>query len=520
MTPRQKIFLNVLATYGRSLYALVLGILTARWALNALGQVDYGLVGVVGGLAGFVTFLNDLLAFSVSRFYAVSVGAETGADDRCAAIEECRKWFNTALLLHATIPLALLAAGYPIGEWAVRHFLTIPLERVHDCVWVWRFTCVSCLVGMASVPFNAMYTAKQDIAELTVYSFITTTLNALFLYYMITHPGVWLFRFALWGCLISVIPEGVKVVRAYVKYPECRVTRKYIFDRPRLKEIGAFGLARFWTMLSNIVSGQGNAILVNKYLGPDYNASMTLGNTVVVHTSTLSAALTGAFSPAIMNAAGEGDPEKVRRLSFQMCRMGALLMLVFAIPLALEIDQVLILWLKIPPPFVAKLVVAILIDSVLERMSEGLYMPIIAFGEGMARYSWWAGWCGMFRFAVAWIFLSLGWGLSAICLALVVARIVVVIMRIHMGRVLAGMSPAHWLRTVLIPICAVIAATSAAGLVTRPLPQSLPRVILTTCACELVFLPVSWLFALLPDERAFVVSRMGRMIAAFRGNDG
>ena len=44
MTPNRRIFLNIIATYGRSLYALVLGLFTARWVLEALGQVDFGVM--------------------------------------------------------------------------------------------------------------------------------------------------------------------------------------------------------------------------------------------------------------------------------------------------------------------------------------------------------------------------------------------------------------------------------------------------------------------------------------------
>lgn len=512
MTPKKKIFLNVVATYGRSLYALALGIFTARWALNALGQVDYGLAGVVGGLAGFVSFLNGLLAFSVSRFYAVSVGAEKKTGGKEEAIEECRKWFNTALLIHTVIPIVLLCIGYPIGNWAVRCFLTIPHDRIQDCIWVWRFTCLSCFMGMVSVPFNAMYGAKQDIAELTIYGFVTSTLNAFFLYYMITHPGVWLFRYSLWGCMISTIPTSIKMARSFFKYPECRFNWRYLYDRFRLKEIFVFGVARFWTMLSNIVSGQGNAILVNKYLGPAFNASMTLGNTVVSHTSTLSGALTGAFFPAIMNAAGEGDSEKVRRMSFQLCRIGTLLMLVFAIPLGLEIKEVLVLWLKTPPPFVAELAIAILLDSVLERMSEGLYMPIIAFGEGMARYSWWAGWCGISRFAVAWLLLYCGMGLYGICISLVVARFVVVATRLYFGCKLSKMAPLYWGRNVFFPMVAVSGVSSIAGMVTRSMPPSPLRVLTTTFVCEAVLIPLSWKFVLSRDERRYI---SGRILNAF-----
>ena len=67
MTANRRIFLNIIATYGRSLYALVLGLFTARWALQALGQVDFGLYGVVGGLTAFIVYLNGILAGAMRR---------------------------------------------------------------------------------------------------------------------------------------------------------------------------------------------------------------------------------------------------------------------------------------------------------------------------------------------------------------------------------------------------------------------------------------------------------------------
>ena len=46
MSPNRRIFLNIIATYGRSLYALVIGLVFGRWTLMALGEVDYGLMKV------------------------------------------------------------------------------------------------------------------------------------------------------------------------------------------------------------------------------------------------------------------------------------------------------------------------------------------------------------------------------------------------------------------------------------------------------------------------------------------
>ena len=38
MTPNRRIFLSIVATYGRSLYALVIGLFCGRRALMALGE--------------------------------------------------------------------------------------------------------------------------------------------------------------------------------------------------------------------------------------------------------------------------------------------------------------------------------------------------------------------------------------------------------------------------------------------------------------------------------------------------
>ena len=145
MSPNRRIFLNIVATYGRSLYTIAVGLFCGRWTLMALGQTDYGLMGLVGGLITFVTFINNLLSESVGRFYAVSVGAARKKGNEANGLEDCRRWFNTAVVIYTLIPVLLIAIGYPIGMWAVNNFLTIPVDRVEACRWVFRFSCLSCL---------------------------------------------------------------------------------------------------------------------------------------------------------------------------------------------------------------------------------------------------------------------------------------------------------------------------------------------------------------------------------------
>ena len=135
MNPNKRIFLNVMATYGRSLYALVVGLFTSRWVLMSLGQVDFGLYGVVGGLTVFIEFFNNIMSMAVVRFYAVTVGA-ANLQSQTEGVNECRRWFSIAVFLHTIVPISLMLLGYPVGEWAVKHFLNIPTERIYICVWV------------------------------------------------------------------------------------------------------------------------------------------------------------------------------------------------------------------------------------------------------------------------------------------------------------------------------------------------------------------------------------------------
>ena len=122
MSPNRRIFLNIVATYGRSLYALVIGLFCGRWALMALGEVDYGLMGVVGGLAVFIAYLNGILAGAIGRFFAIAVGEQN--KDVEEGIANGRMWFTTAVAIQTVMPTLLLIVCYPAGEWAVRSFLT------------------------------------------------------------------------------------------------------------------------------------------------------------------------------------------------------------------------------------------------------------------------------------------------------------------------------------------------------------------------------------------------------------
>jgi len=512
MTENRRIALNILATYGRSLFALALGLFSARWVFMTLGKVDFGLLGLVGGLSWFITFLNGVLAVSVSRFYAVSVGRRRTAEDDAVALEECRKWFSIALCLHAFLGVFLVSVGYPAGAWFIRNWLTIPPERTETCIWLFRFVCVSCFSAMVNVPFNAMYKAKQYIAELTVYGFAVTVVNFVFLCYMVSHPGDWLLRYGFWQCLLAVAPQVIITWRACAVFPECRFRAVAVRRGWRdAVELVSFTGWNFFGSLGNLVRTRAPALVVNRFFGPSANATTMVAASLSSHTAIFSGSLKGAFMPALASAWGAGDMERVKTLFNGICKYSSLLMLLVAVPVMAEADEITLLWLKDPPDGAAALGVFIMCTSVFEHMSMGHWMIMSASGR-VALYQTLVGLCYVSALPVGWFAIrrcgtmGVGWTL-AITLAAAIC------VRLAMVRRNFGIGPGHWLCRICIPTVAVsVAAYAAARAVSLFLEPSFSRVAVSALCAEAVFVPLVWFVVLDASEREYVAGNIWKIL--------
>ena len=518
MSPNKRIFLNIVATYGRSLFALFCGLFSGRWALQALGEVDFGLNGVVGGLAMFISFFNSVLAYSIGRFYALSVGAALKKGNEIDGLEECRRWFSIAVVIHTVIPALLLLIGYPIGEWAVRNFLTIPPERISSCVWVFRFVCISCFLGMVSVPFNAMYTAKQYIAELTVYAFATTLCNFCFLYYMATHPGFWLTKYAFWSCLVAVLPQLIISIRGYFIFQECRFSWRYAFERSRVCSLFKYTGWQMFGTLGSLARGQGMAVLVNKYFGPSVNAAMSIGNTVNGQANALASAMQGAFMPAITSAYGSGDMGKTKSLMYRACKFGVLLSFIFTIPLCIEINEVLRLWLVTPPEYTAGLCVSMMVALIIDKSTIG-HMAVVHATGRIAKYQLLLGGSLIATLPLAWLFFYFGFGVYSLCVAIILTIAACAGGRVFFTRAYVGVPIREWLRKVFVPLTLTVTVTLAVGFIPSfVLSSNFQRICLTTMLCEVALFSCAWYFVLDCAERELVRSKCNAVIAKIRGN--
>lgn len=483
----------------------------------ALGEVDYGLFGLVGGLSAFMVFLNDLFAGAISRYYAVSVGKSLATGD----IEDCRRWFCTALMIHTIGPAILLAIGYPIGIWAVKSMLTIPPDRIEACVWVWRFTCITSFASMVNVPFKAMYIAKQYIAELTIYNVATTILNFMMAFYMSSHPREWLILYAGWSCALALVPHILIGTRAAIVFQECRIRIKYFFEFARMRDLGVYVTYRFVGAFFSMMQSQGNAILINKYMGPSFNATMAIGNTVAGHTVSLSTSMSGAIGPAIFNAYGAKDSKRMLQLVNCASKVGTILYLAFMIPVSLEIDALVNLWLKEPPVQSSLICLFILAAYFTERISDGEVNAIYATANIKRFQMVLALWCFV-GVVLGWLFLQLGMGIFGVGLAIIIFKALIMVSRVIFARIEAGISAWRWIKGIFVPIMAVTAFCLIIGVLPQLIMDvSFLRVMVTTLVVQAALWPMTWFCVLNNTEREYIISRIKGLTGRFatKGTD-
>jgi O-antigen/teichoic acid export membrane protein len=510
VSARKTVAVNTCVTYFRSLAGLFLSLFSGRWVLQALGTVDYGLSGVVGAMVVFVTFLSAVMAMSTSRHLSFAMGQRRTGDE---GWEHVRAWFNAALFIHVVVPLVLLLIGYPVGHWLVRHWLVIPEDRLEACVWVFKISVFSSFFAMVSVPFRAVYVARQRMAEQACYELMATLLKFFLAWTLVSHCGDKLIYYAGYTAVVSVGFIAVFMVRAWVAFPETRIRFSHWRDREKIGEIIGFASWNLFGALGWLVNGQGIVLVGNKFFGPAVNAAMSVASQVSGQVTALSNAVISALTPEIVTTEGAGDRDRMVRLAFTSCRLAALLNLVFMIPLCFEMNYVLTLWLKHPPEHSVVFCQLALLSWFLNSLSTGHGIAIVAVGK-IRGYQLAVGLGMMVSPPLAWLGCRAGfppWSMF-VCSALAIGGCSFA--RVVWARVLAAMSVRQWFSGVFSPVVLSCLVTVAPLIwIVKFLPESFVRLVLTTAVSGVLVGLSGWMIILSPVERTFLKRKLQQRFA-------
>lgn len=364
---------NTIVTYSRTILNVFLSLYSTRWVLQELGENDFGLYSLVGSLLIVLVFLSEKIINGVSRFYAY----EIGRSDYIAV----QKYFNSAISINIIFSFFFIFLSLTIGEYFITNILEIPPTRIYDSILVLRISVFSTVLSLIAAPYVAMFTAKQNLIDLSLTLILQSVLSFIGIYCMRFFVCDKLLLYTILMCIVYIITYSIQIYRARHLYSECHIKREYLFEKRRIIELTKFS---FWNLLADLghlVRTQGINILTNLFFSTNGNAALGIANRVASQSSSLTNSLSNALSPAIISYEGRSETKKALEISLLSPKIGIILMLYFSVPLITEIDYILKLWLNNVPKGTSVLCISIITMFIIEKTTLGLEILLQAKGK-------------------------------------------------------------------------------------------------------------------------------------------
>lgn len=364
----RRIAKNTLVLYMRMIVVMAVSLYTSRLVLDALGEVDYGIYQVVGGLVGMFGILTGSLSVSTSRFLTYALG--TGNFD------ELKRTFATVRTIHILLAVTMLVLCELLAAWFLNNKLSIPPDRLYAAQCVLQCSIISFSISLLNVPFGASVISHEKMSAFAYMSILDVTVKLLIVFLLYNAPLDRLIYYALLGLAIKLIYQAIYVTYCYIKFPECK-SRPSI-DRTIVRKIASFVGWTFWGNAAVVVKDQGIVMLLNIFFGPVVNAAQGVGGQISAVVSQFIGGFTTAVQPQITKSYAAEDIPRMNDLIIKSTKFTFFLMVILMFPLINNARTLLETWLVDVPDHSVNFAIIIMVYTFIDCFTTPLYTSVLA----------------------------------------------------------------------------------------------------------------------------------------------
>lgn len=367
----KRIAKNAVLLYIRMVVTLIITLFTSRIVLKSLGFDDFGLYNVIGGVVTLFAFLRSSMSSSTQRFLAYEMGSSTA--------DNLRHVFCVCLTTHILLALVLFALAETIGLWFLNTHINIPVGREEAANWIYQFAVLSLCMNMVSLPYDADIVSNERMGYFAFLSILDAVLKLAIAYIVLYTKGD---NLILYGALMM----GISALNLFLNWIYCRMkfaeTRfSFFWNKAMFLRIFSFSGWTIYGQLAVVGSNQGTNILVNIFHSVAANAAMGVGHQVNSALTGLVSNFQTAFKPQITKSYASGDYEYLTSLTNYASKISFFLLFLVSLPIILNIEWVLQLWLERVPAHAGELCIVFIIASLCNAVSAPLWMNIFATGR-------------------------------------------------------------------------------------------------------------------------------------------
>ena len=350
---------------------MLVNLYAVRVVLGVLGADDFGIFNVVGGIVVLFTFLNFAMTSATQRFLNFALGRND--------MEQAKDVYSVSLVIHLLIAVLVIVFAQTVGLWFFHTWLNIPPERQAAAFVVYQFSVATTVIGILQVPYRATIMAHEKMTFFATLSIVEAVLKLgiVFLLPVILFDHLKIYVFLIFVTRIVIL----LIHKIYCNTTFETARFRYCKDRQLFRQLMGFS---GWSVFGGVASlsrDHGTNILLNIFHGVTVNAAMGVATQVNSAVFQFVGNFQMAFNPQITKLYSAKDYDSFMRLVFRAAKASFCLLFFFALPLSVNADFILRLWLNNVPEYSVVFVQLILLFSLLEAIVAPLGMSVQATGD-------------------------------------------------------------------------------------------------------------------------------------------
>ena len=498
----KRIAKNTLLLYVRMLFGMLVSLYTSRVILQTLGVEDYGVYNVVGGVITMFTFLNGAMSSATSRYITFEIGKGN--------MEQLKKVFSTALQIHAIIALLIVILGETVGLWFLMNELVIPDGRMDAAMWVYQCSVVTAVVTIMSVPYNADIIAHEKMSAFAYISVLEIILKLAIVCLLVVLPFDKLKVYAVLLLMVGLLIRYIYTRYCHKHFEESHYIHR--IDKPLLKEMSSFAGWSFWGNLAGILYTQGLNMMLNIFFGPVVNAARGIATQIQGVVQQFVGNFQMALNPQITKTYASGELNKMHSLMFRSARFSFMLLFFLSLPIMLETNYILTLWLGIVPEntvIFARIIIAI---SLIYTIANPCVIANQATGK-VKVYQAVVGGLLLLILPISYIVLKMGAPAYSVFIVHFCVESVAQFARMYMLRNMIDLPLWSYVKNIYLPIMGVVLLSVVLPLlVYNNMQEGIIRLLAVGMTCIVSVAMTSLFIGMTRNERSFLIDKSLRVL--------
>ena len=498
----KRIAKNTLVLYVRMLFTMGISLFTSRVVLQTLGVEDYGISSVVGGVISMFTFINAAMVSSTQRY----LNFELVRGDA----NQLRSVFSTSLQIHALIALAIIVLSETVGLWFLNEKLVIPEARMTAAMWVYQCSILSCAVSIMSTPYNAVIVAHEKMSAFAYISILDVSLKLLVVYLLVVLPFDKLIILAILNLLVQLFIRYIYTLYCHRHFPESYF--QFRFNKTLFKEMFGFAGWSFWGNLAAILYTQGLNMMLNIFFGPIVNAARGIAVQVQSAVQQFVGGFQTALNPQITKNYASNNLPQMHSLMFRSARFSFLLLFFLSLPVLMETNFILTLWLKTVPDDAVVFTQIMICISLIYTTANPCIIANQATGK-VKIYQMVVGGILLLILPISYVVLKLGAPAYSVFIVHFCIESVAQFSRMYMLRKLIHLPLWQYMKNIYIPIVSTVAIAIILPLVVRmQVAEGWLRFLAVGFTCVLSVGASSYFIGFTKQERVFFLDKSLRLL--------